>query len=58
MHADAQRVRPYPTQKANIRLGVVERHIRFAVDRNDTTGEYRTRNVVWCEALTSVQAAS
>ena len=28
-------------------------HIRFAVDKDETTGEYRTRNVVWREALTS-----
>ena len=30
-------------------------HIRFAVDR-DETGEFRTRNVVWREALTSSRA--
>ena len=28
-------------------------HIRFAVDRDEATGEFRTRNVVWTEALTS-----
>ena len=28
-------------------------HIRFAVDKDEATGEYRTRNVVWRDALTS-----
>ena len=28
-------------------------HIRFAVAQDEVTGEYRTRNVVWREALTS-----
>ena len=27
-------------------------HIRFAVEPDDATGEFRTRNVVWGEALT------
>ena len=26
-------------------------HIRFAVARDEATGEYRTRNVVWRDAL-------
>ena len=26
-------------------------HIRFAVDRDKASGEYRTRNVVWRDAL-------
>ena len=28
-------------------------HIRFAVDKDEATGERRTRNVVWRDALTS-----
>ena len=27
-------------------------HIRFAVEPDEATGEFRTRNVVWGEALT------
>ena len=28
-------------------------NIRFAVDKNNSTGEFRTRNVVWRDALTT-----
>ena len=37
---------------AALRVGLPT-HIRFAVDRDDDTGEFRTRNVVWREALTN-----
>ena len=32
-------------------------HIRFAVARDDATGTYRTRNVVYPEALTCFEGA-
>jgi ATP-dependent DNA helicase PIF1 len=34
------------------RVGLPE-HIRFAVDRDEETGTFRTRNIVYREALTS-----
>ena len=32
-------------------------HIRFAVDRDEVSGEFRTRNVVWRDALEKGRSA-
>ena len=33
-------------------------HIRFAVDLDAAFGKFRTRNVVWCDALTSISGGT